>query len=134
MTDFESPFLKAPQTAWLCSNELAFAIFDNFPVSPGHTLVITKRIVATWFDASPEEQKAVMDLVNRSKELLDARLRPRPDGYNVGFNAGRSAGQTVPHLHVHVIPRYSGDVVDPLRRCSSRDPWERKLPEGRLEY
>jgi len=113
VTDFESPFLKVPENAWLCSNELAFAVFDNFPVSPGHTLVITKRIVATWFDASPEEQKAVMELVNRSKELLDTRLRPRPDGYNVGFNAGRSAGQTVPHLHVHVIPRYSGDMADP---------------------
>lgn len=113
MANFESPFLKVPEDAWLCSNELAFAVFDNFPVSPGHTLVITRRVVATWFEATAEEQKAVMELVNRAKELLDTRLNPRPDGYNVGFNAGASAGQTIPHLHVHVIPRYSGDVVDP---------------------
>jgi superfamily II DNA or RNA helicase/diadenosine tetraphosphate (Ap4A) HIT family hydrolase/HKD family nuclease/SOS-response transcriptional repressor LexA len=113
VTEFESPFLKLPESAWLCSNDLAFAVFDGYPVSPGHALVITKRVVETWFDASPDEQKAVMDLVSRAREILDSRLNPRPDGYNVGFNAGRSAGQTVPHLHVHVIPRYSGDVVDP---------------------
>lgn len=113
MPSFDSPFLKRPESEWLCSTSLAFAIFDGFPVSPGHTLVITKRVVATWFDASLDEQKAIMDLVNQTKELLDARLHPRPDGYNVGFNAGLSAGQTVPHLHVHVIPRYHGDVPDP---------------------
>jgi diadenosine tetraphosphate (Ap4A) HIT family hydrolase len=76
----DSPFLKVPENAWLCSNNLAFAVFDNFPVSPGHTLVITKRISATWFDATPEEQKAVLELVNRAKELLDDSLKPRPDG------------------------------------------------------
>src|SRR6185369_11227563 len=96
-----------------CSNELTFAIFDGFPVSPGHALVITKRVVETWFEASPAEQAAVMDLVNRTKDILEERLKPRPDGYNVGFNSGRPAGQTVPHLHVHVIPRYTGDVSDP---------------------
>jgi diadenosine tetraphosphate (Ap4A) HIT family hydrolase len=113
VADFASPFLKLPESAWLCSNELAFAVFDGFPVSPGHTLVITKRVVETWFEASSDEQKAIMDLVNCTKEVLDSRLKPRPDGYNVGFDAGRSAGQTVPHLHVHVIPRYSGDMPDP---------------------
>jgi len=113
VADFESPFLRLPESAWLCSNELAFAVFDGFPVSAGHALVITKRVVETWFNASPDEQRAVMELVNRTKEILDARLKPPPDGYNVGFNAGRSAGQTVPHLHVHVIPRYDGDVADP---------------------
>jgi len=113
VADFESPFLKLPESAWLCSNELAFAVFDGFPVSPGHALVVTRRVVETWFDASSDEQKAVMDLVNRAKQILDTRLNPRPDGYNVGLNAGRSAGQTVPHLHVHVIPRYSGDMPDP---------------------
>lgn len=113
MGQLESPFLKLPESAWICSNELAFAIFDNFPVSPGHALVITKRVVETWFEASPDEQSAVMDLVNRTKLILEDRLNPRPDGYNVGFNSGPSAGQTVPHLHVHVIPRYVGDVPDP---------------------
>jgi diadenosine tetraphosphate (Ap4A) HIT family hydrolase/HKD family nuclease len=113
VTGFTSPFLELPESAWLCSNELAFVLFDGFPVSHGHALVVTRRLVETWFDATPAEQSAVMDLVNRTKEILDTRLSPRPDGYNVGFNAGSSAGQTVPHLHVHVIPRYKGDVDDP---------------------
>ena len=85
----------------------------HFRLAPGSTLVITKRLVATWFEASAEEQSAVMALVNEVKANLDATLDPKPTGYNVGFNAGESAGQTVMHLHVHVIPRYSGDMHDP---------------------
>lgn len=108
-----SPFLETPVEQWTASNALTFAVLDGFPVSPGHTLVITKRLVATWFEASAEEQAAVMALVNEVKATLDARLAPKPTGYNVGFNSGESAGQTVMHLHVHVIPRYSGDMDDP---------------------
>lgn len=108
-----SPFLAIDPAEWILSNELAFAIFDKFPVSAGHALVITKRLVPTWFEANPSEQAAVMDLVNRLKSHLDQTLRPTPAGYNVGFNAGTAAGQTVPHLHLHVIPRYEGDVPDP---------------------
>jgi diadenosine tetraphosphate (Ap4A) HIT family hydrolase len=108
-----SPFLARDPSEWIASNELAFAIKDGFPVSPGHSLVVTKRIVATWFDASPEEQAAVMSLVNQVQTILNRELNPVPDGFNVGFNAGAAAGQTVPHLHVHVIPRYHGDMDDP---------------------
>ena len=108
-----SPFLKIPKDQWTASNELAFAILDSFPVSRGHTLVVTKRVVATWFEATPEEQSAVMALVNDVKAHLDATLDPKPTGCNVGFNSGESAGQTVMHLHVHVIPRYTGDMIDP---------------------
>ena len=107
-----SPFLSIPAERWLCSNELAFAFLDNYPVSAGHTLVVTRRVVGTWFEASREEQAGIMDLVSEVKNLLDHR-DPRPDGYNVGFNAGEVAGQTVMHLHVHVIPRYKGDMPDP---------------------
>jgi diadenosine tetraphosphate (Ap4A) HIT family hydrolase len=113
MSRFESPFLAVPERDWLCSNDLAFAIFDGFPVSPGHVLVTTRRIVESWFDATDAEQAALMDLVKESRQLLDQRLDPKPDGYNVGFNAGGAAGQTVPHVHVHVIPRYHGDMPDP---------------------
>ena len=108
-----SPFLQLSPAEWIVSNALAFAIFDRYPVSPGHTLVITKRLVATWFDASAAEQAALMELVNLVKSTLDRRLDPRPDGYNVGFNSGDAAGQTVPHVHIHVIPRYQGDMPDP---------------------
>ena len=108
-----SPFSAIPEAEWLCANGLAFAIYDQFPVSPGHVLVITRRVVPTYFDCTAAEQAAVMVLVGEVKRLLDERLDPKPDGYNVGFNAGAAAGQTVPHVHVHVIPRYTGDMSDP---------------------
>lgn len=113
MTDYESPFHAVSVENWLCSNALAFAIFDGFPVSPGHVLVTTRRIVETWFDATDDEQAALMALVKDAKQLLDLQLDPKPDGYNVGFNSGSAAGQTVPHVHIHVIPRYLGDMHDP---------------------
>lgn len=106
-----SVFTDIPEEHWRSHNDLAFAIRDRYPVSPGHTLVITKREVPTWFDATPAEQAAVMALVEEVKCQLDEEFKP--DGYNVGFNAGAAAGQTVPHLHVHVIPRYAGDMDDP---------------------
>lgn len=106
-----SPFLELPPAGWVASNELAFAIRDRYPVSRGHTLVIPRREAATWFDATVDEQHAILALVDEVKRALDLELHP--DGYNVGFNAGEAAGQTVMHLHVHVIPRYRGDVADP---------------------
>lgn len=106
-----SPFLAIEPSAWVASNALAFAIRDRYPVSPGHTLVVPRRLVQTWFEASQEEQTALFDLIGVVKLALDAELRP--DGYNIGFNVGEAAGQTVMHLHVHVIPRFRGDVPDP---------------------
>jgi len=106
-----SPFLGVPADRIIASNDLAMAIRDLYPVSPGHTLVITRREIETWWDATPEEKLALIVLLDVVKELLDADYSP--DGYNVGFNAGEIAGQTVPHLHMHVIPRYIGDVPDP---------------------
>lgn len=113
MSEPQSPFLEVSESDWLCSTPLAFAIKDGFPVSPGHVLVTTRRIVRTWFEATPEEQAEMMALVNEVKVILDHGLHPPPDGYNVGFNSGPAAGQTVPHVHIHVIPRYVGDVPDP---------------------
>lgn len=106
-----SPFLDVPRDQWLAENRSAFAIFDAFPVTEGHALVIPHRRIATWWEASPDEQRDLLELVAVVKDLLDERHAP--DGYNVGFNAGPAAGQTVDHLHVHVIPRYDGDVPDP---------------------
>lgn len=104
-------FLGVPRESWIAESALAFAIRDAFPVSPGHTLVIPKRKVRDWFEASRQEQLAILELVDEVKRRLDEELRPA--GYNVGFNAGAAAGQTVFHLHVHVIPRYEGDMADP---------------------
>jgi diadenosine tetraphosphate (Ap4A) HIT family hydrolase len=106
-----SVFLDVPPSAWVASNAHAFAFRDKYPVSPGHTLVVTRRIVTDWFGATDDERRAVLALVDEVKRQLDEELRP--DGYNVGFNAGAAAGQTVMHLHVHVIPRFRGDMDDP---------------------
>jgi diadenosine tetraphosphate (Ap4A) HIT family hydrolase len=106
-----SPFIELPESSWVASNALAFAVRDRYPVSPGHTLIATRREVPTWFDASRDEQQAIFELVTDVKRILDAEFHPH--GYNVGFNAGGPAGQTVMHLHVHVIPRFRGDVPDP---------------------
>lgn len=106
-----SPFEAVPEREWIESNEVAFAIRDRHPVSPGHALVISRRTIETWWDATEHEQSGIMALVNAVKLRLDAEFAPA--GYNVGFNAGAVAGQTVPHLHLHVIPRYPDDVDDP---------------------
>jgi diadenosine tetraphosphate (Ap4A) HIT family hydrolase len=106
-----SPFLQVPREQWLASNEVAFAIADRFPVNPGHTLVVPHRLVGTWWEVTPTERTGLLELVDVVKEILDREHRP--DGYNVGFNAGAAAGQTVDHLHVHVIPRFVGDTFDP---------------------
>lgn len=106
-----SVFLTIGREHWVGENELAFAIRDRYPVAPGHTLIITKRVTPTWFDATSDEQRAIFEIVDQVKTDLDAEFSP--DAYNVGFNAGAAAGQTVDHLHVHVIPRYVGDMADP---------------------
>lgn len=106
-----SPFLERARADWVASNSLAFAIRDAYPISRGHTLVVPFRLIATWFDASKEEKAAIIELMDSVRAQLDAEFHP--DGYNVGFNVGEAAGQTVMHLHVHVIPRYRGDVADP---------------------
>ena len=84
---------------------------DLYPVSPGHLLIIPNRHVASWFELTDEEQRAVMELANLVKIRLDETLKP--DGYNIGINCGEAAGQTVMHVHCHLIPRYKGDRKDP---------------------
>ena len=124
-----SPFLHVPPTAWVAANDLAFAFRDRYPVSPGHTLVVTRRVVPTWFDATPAEQAAMADLITEVKRGLDAELSPH--GYNVGFNAGLAAGQTVMHVHVHVIPRFEGDMPDPRGGVRHVIPWAANYLVGR---
>ncbi|MCX7892299.1 MAG: HIT family protein [Burkholderiales bacterium] len=88
-----------------------YARFDAHPVNPGHLLVLPVRHVPTWFDASADEKAALVALVDDARRLLDERYAP--DGYNIGVNVGAASGQTVMHLHVHLIPRYRGDVPEP---------------------
>lgn len=95
----------------LFENDLAIAFFDIRPVSKGHTLVIPKRHVRTYFDLTKEEMSAIFELSIKVKEYLDNKYHP--DGYNVGFNVNEAGGQSVWHAHMHVIPRYLGDVPHP---------------------
>lgn len=92
-------------------NELAQAVYDTYPVSPGHTLVVPRRHAATIWDLTDEEYAACFALVRQAKPILEARHHP--DAFTVGVNCGEAAGQSVWHAHIHVIPRYRGDVPDP---------------------
>jgi diadenosine tetraphosphate (Ap4A) HIT family hydrolase len=84
---------------------------DTYPASPGHTLIVPKRHFATFFEASEDELLAIGKALQNAKIILDEEFSP--DGYNIGVNNGQAAGQSVMHLHVHLIPRYNGDVEDP---------------------
>ena len=89
----------------------AYAIFDKFPVSNGHALIIPKKHCANYFDLTFKEQSACTFMLNTVKEIIQERFNP--DGFNIGINIGESAGQTVNHVHIHLIPRYNGDVEKP---------------------
>lgn len=105
------PFCALPRTRILAEDALTLTVRDGYPVSPGHTLVIPKRHIASLFETTDAERRALWEALRRAREVLDRELRPA--GYNLGVNDGDAAGQTVMHLHVHVIPRYAGDVEDP---------------------
>lgn len=92
-------------------NEAAIAVRDAFPVSQGHTLVIPQRHVQSFFDTTPAERVALLELLDKAKQQLQAEFPAA--GYNIGINDGAVAGQTVHHLHIHLIPRYPGDRPDP---------------------
>jgi diadenosine tetraphosphate (Ap4A) HIT family hydrolase len=93
------------------TNELAYSARDTYAVSPGHSVVIPKRHVASFFDLTPDEVTACMELIKEEKRLIDAEFKP--DGYNIGVNVGPAAGQSIYHVHIHIIPRYQGDVENP---------------------
>ncbi|WP_416915390.1 MAG: HIT domain-containing protein [Roseicyclus sp.] len=96
----------------IADNELCFAIRDGFPVTPLHTLVIPKRHVADYFDLYRPERNAIEDMLHIQRASI-LEEDPVVTGFNIGINAGRSAGQTVSHVHVHLIPRREGDVEEP---------------------
>lgn len=109
--DYENdcPFCDA-STA-IARNDLAYARFDRYPVSPGHCLLIPLRHVSNFFETTAEEKAALFALIDEMKKRTD--VTHTPDGYNIGINVNETAGQTVMHAHVHLIPRYVGDMKDP---------------------
>jgi superfamily II DNA or RNA helicase/diadenosine tetraphosphate (Ap4A) HIT family hydrolase/HKD family nuclease len=105
------PFCNPEAGRIFFAGERVLGLWDAFPVSEGHALLVPKRHVATWFDASEEEKAELTAGIDVARQAIERRVKP--DGYNIGINVGRAAGQTVFHLHVHVIPRVAGDVPDP---------------------
>ena len=111
MTDKTCPFCTLDSSRILGENDHAVWIRDGFPVSRGHSLVIPKRHVGSFFAISSEERSAILNLLDQARSAAEDEFAP--DGFNVGINDGPAAGQTIFHLHVHLIPRYLGDVDDP---------------------
>jgi diadenosine tetraphosphate (Ap4A) HIT family hydrolase len=108
---FSCPFCNPHNSRTILTNAHAMAIHDGFPVTPGHSLIVPNRHISSFFDASREELTAMLDLLAEMRQLL---LKERnPDGFNIGINDGAAGGQTVMHLHIHLIPRYAGDMPDP---------------------
>lgn len=111
---------------YVMENDLAYTIYDMYPASEGHMLIVPKRHVESLFETRKEEKRALLELLEKARDFLIAKHRP--DGFNIGINEGRAAGQTIGHLHVHCIPRYRGDVEDPTGGVRGAIPEKRIYP------
>ena len=113
-----SVFQQIEPKHYVFETEYFFAIYDRFPVSPGHLLVISKALKQDYFSLNDAEKNDLTKAVNRGKEAIEKQHSP--SGYNIGMNCGEDAGQTVMHFHCHIIPRYKGDMENPrggIRHC-----------------
>jgi diadenosine tetraphosphate (Ap4A) HIT family hydrolase len=105
------PFCALPETRIIRREAHALVVPDAHPVSPGHTLIVPVRHVASFFETTPDERAALLEALDWARREVLSRLSP--DGFNIGINDGAAAGQTIMHLHLHLIPRYVGDWPDP---------------------
>jgi diadenosine tetraphosphate (Ap4A) HIT family hydrolase len=105
------PFCSLPADRTVLSSANAIALRDAYPISPGHTLIVPRRHIGSFFEATTQERAELLALLDEAKRELDAQFTPA--AFNIGINDGPAAGQTVPHLHIHLIPRYVGDRTDP---------------------
>ena len=105
------PFCDVGPERIVLSDPLGVVIRDAFPIAPGHTLIVPRRHIASFFLATEQEQQSLLALLREAKVGLESAFAP--DAWNIGINDGPAAGQTVPHLHIHLIPRYTNDVPDP---------------------
>lgn len=105
------PFCSLPPARIVHETAHMLVIRDSYPVSPGHTLIIPRRHIVSLIELSGLEWADLQLAIQTARTQIDTEYAP--DGYNVGVNDGVAAGQTVSHLHVHLIPRYKGDVEDP---------------------
>jgi len=111
------PFCTLPAERIWRRGVYGMVIRDGFPISPGHTLVIPHRHIGSFFDLSADERADLFGLLDAAKKAVDAEFKPQ--GFNIGINDGPAAGQTVPHLHIHLIPRYEGDQADPANSVAT---------------
>ena len=107
----DCPFCRPARDRVLHDDGLVFVLRDGFPVSPGHVLVVPHRHVGSFFDTTADERRAILESLDVAKRAVEQAHHP--DSWNIGINDGSAAGQTVHHLHVHLIPRYRGDRPDP---------------------
>lgn len=107
----DCPFCAPDAARVLHELPLVYILRDGFPVSAGHALVIPRRHVRSFFETTADERLQILAALDYAKFLVESQHAP--DGWNIGINDGFVAGQTVPHLHVHLIPRYAGDRADP---------------------
>lgn len=110
MNSKDCPFCEIDREI-IMDSELCFSIYDQYPVNKGHILVIPKRHVGDYFHLNHDETDSLWEMVHEAKVFLENKFNPQ--GFNVGFNVGHEAGQTIDHVHIHVIPRYSGDMENP---------------------
>ena len=111
MNTQDCPFCNLLPVRIIQKNSSCSIVRDGYPVSPGHTLIISNRHVGSFFDLSAVEQQDLLELLSQARKELDETHKP--DAYNIGVNDGLAAGQTIPHFHLHLIPRYKGDRPDP---------------------
>lgn len=104
-------FCERAPASQIEGDDLSFAVIDSYPVSPGHTLIIPRRHVASWFECTAAEQQSLMQIMGQARQRLISTHQA--DSFNIGINDGPAAGQTVPHVHIHLIPRYVGDRENP---------------------
>lgn len=107
----ECPFCGRIVSEYFEHDEFFFALFDGFPVSEGHLLIIPYRHIPDMSALTPEEEQSLVPFIRICRSKLEEQFKP--DGFNLGINEGQAAGQTIPHLHIHLIPRYLGDVPEP---------------------
>jgi diadenosine tetraphosphate (Ap4A) HIT family hydrolase len=110
--NIQCPFcLPGSERELIIESESAYAMYDKYPVNNGHALIIPKKHCSDYFDLSFQDQAACFHMLNTVKEIVSKKYKP--DGFNVGINIGKDAGQTIDHVHIHLIPRYHGDVEEP---------------------
>ena len=113
-----SVFLTISDDRVIYRGDFFFMIYDAYPVSKNHLLIISNKLREDYFSLTEEEQQELPKMINKAKSIIEKEIKP--DGYNIGMNCGVTSGQTVMHFHCHVIPRFKGDVDNPsggVRHC-----------------